>query len=88
MSAMADKQVEVSTEIRADAGQLYDMVSELTQMGEWSPESTGGQAGSVAQPVLRLVREVPWQQPLRVASLVDNGAGHRGRARQSGSCSG
>jgi hypothetical protein len=42
MFAMADKQVAVSTDIRADAGQLYDMVSELTQMGKWSPENTGG----------------------------------------------
>src|SRR5436309_2120194 len=42
MSAMADKQVEVSTEIRADADQLYDLVSDLTKMGDWSPENTGG----------------------------------------------
>ncbi len=42
MSAMADKQVEVSTEISRDADTLYDMVSELANMGEWSPENTGG----------------------------------------------
>lgn len=28
----------VSLEIEADAGTLYDMVSDLTRMGEWSPE--------------------------------------------------
>jgi hypothetical protein len=42
MSAMADKQVEVSTDIRCDAERLYDMVSELTDMGQWSPEAVGG----------------------------------------------
>ncbi|HVT65860.1 MAG TPA: SRPBCC family protein [Mycobacteriales bacterium] len=39
---MADKQVEVSTEIHADAQKLYDLVAELTEMGNWSPENTGG----------------------------------------------
>jgi hypothetical protein len=42
MSAMADKQVEVSTEIARDADTLYDMVSELSNMGQWSPENQGG----------------------------------------------
>ncbi|HVS69328.1 MAG TPA: SRPBCC family protein [Mycobacteriales bacterium] len=39
---MADNQVEVSTEIAADAGRLYDMVSDLANMGQWSPEAQGG----------------------------------------------
>jgi hypothetical protein len=42
MSAMADNQVEVSTEIRADADRLYDMVADLANMGQWSPEAQGG----------------------------------------------
>jgi uncharacterized protein YndB with AHSA1/START domain len=42
MAAMADKQVEVSTTIKADPDRLYDLVSELTEMGRWSPENTGG----------------------------------------------
>lgn len=42
MSAMADKQVEVATDIRCDADTLYDMVSDLSQMGQWSPEAQGG----------------------------------------------
>jgi hypothetical protein len=42
MSAMADNQVEVSTEIRADAHKLYDMVADLANMGQWSPEAQGG----------------------------------------------
>lgn len=39
---MADKALKVSTEITADAGRLYDMVADLTKMGTWSPENTGG----------------------------------------------
>jgi hypothetical protein len=42
MCAMADKQVEVSTDVRCDADTLYDMVSELSDMGQWSPEAVGG----------------------------------------------
>jgi hypothetical protein len=32
----------VSVTIAADAGDLWDMVSDVTRMGEWSPECTGG----------------------------------------------
>jgi hypothetical protein len=42
MSAMADKHVAVSTQIACDPGTLYDMVSELSDMGKWSPENQGG----------------------------------------------
>ena len=42
MSAMAEKNVQVSTEIARDSDALYDMVAELTDMGKWSPENTGG----------------------------------------------
>ena len=34
--------VEVSTDIKADAKVVYDLVSDLPRMGEWSPENTGG----------------------------------------------
>lgn len=37
---MAD--VEVSRVIAAPAAELYDMVSDLTRMGDWSPENQGG----------------------------------------------
>jgi hypothetical protein len=36
------KQVSVERTIRADAGRLYELVSDLPRMGEWSPENTGG----------------------------------------------
>jgi uncharacterized protein YndB with AHSA1/START domain len=39
---MAGRNLEVSTDIKADAARLYDMVSDLPQMGRWSPENTGG----------------------------------------------
>ena len=37
---MAD--VEVTERIAAPATKVYDMVSDLPRMGEWSPENTGG----------------------------------------------
>jgi hypothetical protein len=53
MSAMADKNVQVSTEIARDAHLLYGMVSELCDMGKWSPEATGGRwVGGSAGPAV------------------------------------
>jgi hypothetical protein len=42
MSRMADTHVEVSEEIAASSERLYEMVSDLTRMGSWSPENVGG----------------------------------------------
>jgi Polyketide cyclase / dehydrase and lipid transport len=39
---MADKRAEVSETIAAEAGTLYDLVADITQMGKWSPEAAGG----------------------------------------------
>jgi hypothetical protein len=39
---MTEQNLEVSTEITADAARLYDMVADLTKMGSWSPENIGG----------------------------------------------
>lgn len=36
------EQIQVERSIRCDAAQLYDLVSDLPRMGEWSPENTGG----------------------------------------------
>ena len=33
---------EATTTIEADPGKVYDLVSDLPRMGEWSPENTGG----------------------------------------------
>ena len=35
-------QIRVERTIRAEAAELYDLVSDLPRMGEWSPENTGG----------------------------------------------
>lgn len=43
----------VSLTIAADAGELWDMVSDIPRMGEWSPECTGGRwRGKPAEPVV------------------------------------
>lgn len=39
---MSETHVEAVETIKADAGDLYDMVSDLTKMGNWSPEAVGG----------------------------------------------
>jgi uncharacterized protein YndB with AHSA1/START domain len=50
---MSDKQAEASTTISADPGAVYDLVSDLTQMGRWSPEATGGEwSGDATGPVV------------------------------------
>lgn len=36
------EQIRVERTIRAEAHELYDLVSDLPRMGEWSPENTGG----------------------------------------------
>ena len=38
---MSDE-IRVERTIRAEATELYDLVSDLPRMGEWSPENTGG----------------------------------------------
>jgi uncharacterized protein YndB with AHSA1/START domain len=37
---MSEWTVTVSRDIAADAGELYDLVADVTRMGEWSPENT------------------------------------------------
>jgi hypothetical protein len=39
---MAEKHLEVSETVAADPAVLYDMVADLTKMGDWSPENRGG----------------------------------------------
>ena len=34
--------VEVSETVKADPARIYELVSDLPRMGEWSPENTGG----------------------------------------------
>ena len=39
---MTSSPVSVSTDIAADPKVVYDLVSDLSRMGEWSPENRGG----------------------------------------------
>jgi hypothetical protein len=39
---MTEKKAEATETIATDPGALYDLVSDLSRMGEWSPEATGG----------------------------------------------
>jgi hypothetical protein len=34
--------IEVSQQVSADSRRVYDLVSDLPRMGQWSPENTGG----------------------------------------------
>jgi hypothetical protein len=35
--------LQISETVAADANTVYDLISDITRMGEWSPENTGGQ---------------------------------------------
>ena len=36
------EEIRVERTIRAEAAELYELISDLPRMGEWSPENTGG----------------------------------------------
>jgi hypothetical protein len=82
MSAMADKQVQVSTEIARDPDSLYDMVSALTDMGKWSPEATGGRwVGGASGPAVgarfRGNNRSGWRRWSTTAEVTDADRGKR-----------
>jgi hypothetical protein len=81
MSAMADNQVEVSTEIHADADKLYDMVADLANMGKWSPEATGGRWLGGEGPALGAKflgrNRRGWRRWVTVAKITDADRGKR-----------
>ena len=69
--------VEVRRRIAAAPGMVYDLVSDVTRMGEWSPETASCRwVGDVA--AARGRRPVPRHQPPRTADLDDHLHGHRG----------
>lgn len=50
---MPEQDVSVSANIAAPAETLYDLVSDVTRMGEWSPENVGGRwLGGATAPVV------------------------------------
>ena len=38
-----DMYLEISTDVEADAGVIYNLISDLSRMGEWSTENIGGE---------------------------------------------
>jgi hypothetical protein len=82
MSAMADKNVQVSTEIARDAHSLYGMVSELCDMGKWSPEAQGGKwIGGATGPAVgakfRGSNRKGWRRWQTTAEVTDADPGKR-----------
>jgi Polyketide cyclase / dehydrase and lipid transport len=69
---------EASIAIHASPEAVYDLVSDLPRMGEWSPENIGGewQHGGSGKVGDRYISH-NWTS----ARVVGTGAGHRGRAR-------
>lgn len=69
---MPEADVSVSAKIWAPAEQLYALVSDVTRMGEWSPENTGGRwRGGATAPVI---------------GAKFRGSNHRGWRRWSTNC--
>jgi len=72
---MADP-VNVSREIAASPDRLYGMVSDVTRMGEWSPENEGGEwlgdvSGAQAGARFRATNRVGDKSWKTVATVVD-----------------
>ena len=72
---------EASIEINASAEAVYDLISDLPRMGEWSPENTGGEwqdggSGKVGD------RYIGHNQGRR-ARVVSAGDGYGCRSRSS-----
>jgi hypothetical protein len=50
---MSDAEVSGTVRIAAPADEIYALVSDVTRMGEWSPENVGGRwLGDIATPVV------------------------------------
>ena len=52
-SVQAQRSIQVERQVSAPAERLWDLVSDVTRMGEWSPETTGAEwVGGASQPVV------------------------------------
>lgn len=67
--------VEVSARIAAPAKAVYDMVSDLPRMGEWSPENTGGRwiggSGPMVGATFRGTNRAGWRFWRTVVTVTD-----------------
>lgn len=76
------EQVSVTRDIQAPAEHVWAMVSDLTRMGEWSPENTGGSwlAGATgAKPgaKFRGANRIGWRRWKTLATVVDANPGRK-----------
>jgi len=74
--------VHVSARIAADADTLYALVSDVTRMGEWSPENTGGRwLGGASGPArgarFRGSNRRGWRRWSTTCTVVDADPGQR-----------
>jgi uncharacterized protein YndB with AHSA1/START domain len=75
-------QVSVTREIDAPAEKLWTMVSDVTRMGEWSPENVGGTwlagaTGPKPGAKFRGKNRIGWRKWKTVATVVDAEPGRR-----------
>jgi hypothetical protein len=71
-SASASSRVSVSTTVAAPAAAVYELVSDITRYGEWSPENVGGTwldgattatvPGAVMRFLTKVATGVPWEK--------------------------
>ena len=67
--------IEESIDIAAPSERLYDMVSDLSRMGEWSPENQGGKwvggaTGAVEGAKFKARNRIGWRRWSTVAHIV------------------
>ena len=79
---MAEKKLAVSETVAADAALLYDMVSDLTKMGEWRPENRGGKwiggsSGPANGAKFRGNNKSGWRRWQTIAEVTDAERGSR-----------
>jgi hypothetical protein len=79
---MKEKHAEATETIAADAGTLYDLICDLTQMGKWSPEATGGRwVGGASGPVVgarfRGNNRSAWRRWSTVSEIIEADRGKR-----------
>lgn len=79
---MAEKYLEVSETVAANPAALYDMVSDLTRMGNWSPENVGGKwVGGASGPAkgakFRGNNKSGWRRWSTLAEVIEADPGSR-----------
>jgi uncharacterized protein YndB with AHSA1/START domain len=79
---MPDEDVSVETQIAAAAERLYDLVSDVTRMGQWSPETTGckwvgGASGPAPGARFRGTNRAGWRRWMTQCRVLEAERGRR-----------